>query len=125
MCGICGAVGNVREGKQVIANMMKAIDHRRPDGGDCYVTEDVILGFRRLSIIDQEAGMQLMFNEDKSKVLVFNGEIYNYKQLRLILKQKGHNFQTASDSEVLVHGYEEFNKDILKKIKLQDKFQVK
>lgn len=116
MCGICGAVGNVREGKQVIANMMKAIEHRGPDGGDCYVTEDVILGFRRLSIIDQEAGMQPMFNEDKSKVLVFNGEIYNYKQLRLILKQKGHNFQTASDSEVLVHGYEEFNKDILKKL---------
>lgn len=116
MCGICGAVGNVRGGKQVISNMMKAIEHRGPDGGDCYVTEGVMLGFQRLSIIDQEAGMQPMFNEDKSKVLVFNGEIYNYKQLRAILEQKGHNFQTASDSEVLVHGYEEFNIDILNEL---------
>lgn len=116
MCGICGAVGNVREGKQVITNMMKAIEHRGPDGGDCYVTKDIMLGFRRLSIIDHEAGMQPMFNEDKSKVLVFNGEIYNYMQLRSMLKEKGHKFQTASDSEVLVHGYEEFNKDILKKL---------
>lgn len=116
MCGICGAVGKVKEGKKVIENMMKVIEHRGPDGGDSYVTDDVMLGFRRLSIIDQEAGMQPMFNEDRSKVLVFNGEIYNYKELRSMLEQKGHIFQTASDSEVLIHGYEEYNKDILEKL---------
>ena len=91
--------------------------HRGPDDADYYVDEDISLGFRRLSIIDLEGGRQPILNEDKSLVLMFNGEIYNYQSLRKELIEKGHIFTTKTDSEVLIHGYEEFGKGLLTKLR--------
>ena len=97
--------------------MADRIAHRGPDQDEYYVDDKVSLGFRRLSIIDLEGGSQPIFNEDKTKVLVFNGEIYNYQSLREELLQKGHIFSTNTDSEVLLHGYEEYGKDLLPKLR--------
>lgn len=116
MCGICGAVGHIEEKEQVLADMMQTLYHRGPDGGDSYLADSVMLGFRRLSIIDLNTGMQPMLNEDRSMALVFNGEIYNYMSLRAELKEWGHTFQSVSDSEVLLHGYEEFREKLLEKL---------
>ena len=117
MCGICGMIGDTKEKEQVLDRMMKVMEHRGPDGGDTYVSEGALLGFRRLSIIDLDTGMQPMLNEDGSMALVFNGELYNYQTLRKVLKQKGHVFRNSSDSEVLLHGYEEYQKELLGKLR--------
>ena len=106
-------IGETKDKEQVLARMMKVMEHRGPDGGDTYVSDGALLGFRRLSIIDLDTGMQPMLNEDGSMALVFNGEIYNYQALRKVLKQKGHEFRNLSDSEVLLHGYEEYGKELL------------
>ena len=82
MCGICGIIGDAEKKEEVLERMMEAIRHRGPDGGDAYLSRNAALGFRRLSIIDLEQGMQPMYNETGSKVLLFNGEIYNYRELR-------------------------------------------
>lgn len=97
---------------------MNTIVHRGPDSGGVYADEQVTLGFRRLMIIDlsQEAS-QPMYNEDKSCVLVFNGEIYNFKELREELRAKGHRFASNTDSEVLIHGYEEYGVQLLRKLR--------
>lgn len=97
--------------------MADRIIHRGPDQDDYYVDGDISLGFRRLSIIDLEGGSQPILNEDGSKVLVFNGEIYNYQEIREDLIKKGHIFKTHSDSETILHGYEEYGKDILSKLR--------
>ena len=117
MCGICGMIGETKDKEQVLARMMKVMEHRGPDGGDTYVSDGALLGFRRLSIIDLDTGMQPMLNEDGTMALVFNGEIYNYQALRKVLKQKGHEFRNSSDSEVLIHGYEEYGKELLGKLR--------
>lgn len=117
MCGICGMIGNAEDKENVLKQMMKAIEHRGPDGSESYISKRAALGFQRLSIIDLDTGMQPMFNEDGSKALVFNGEIYNYWILKEMLTQKGHTFKTTSDSEVLVHGYEEFGTGLLLKLR--------
>lgn len=117
MCGICGIIGEAAEKKEVLQRMMEVIRHRGPDGGDSYLSPKAALGFRRLSIIDLEQGMQPMYNEDKTKVLVFNGEIYNYRKLREELVKKGHVFSNEADSEVLLHGYEEYGTDLLQKLR--------
>ncbi len=117
MCGICGIIGSTDDRENILKHMMKAIEHRGPDGSESYISKRAALGFQRLSIIDLDTGMQPMFNEDGSKALVFNGEIYNYWILRDMLIQKGHAFQTDSDSEVLLHGYEEFGTDLLIKLR--------
>lgn len=117
MCGICGVVGNVKEREQVISRMMKVMEHRGPDGGDTYYSGEAALGFRRLSIIDLDTGMQPILNEDGDMALVFNGEIYNYRILRCMLEQKGHKFCSDSDSEVLIHGYEEYGHELLEKLR--------
>lgn len=117
MCGICGIVGEVSGREETLERMMRSIEHRGPDGGESYVSKEAALGFRRLSIIDLDTGMQPMFNEDGRRALVFNGEIYNYRILREMLVQKGHVFKTLSDSEVILHGYEEFGADILFKLR--------
>ncbi|EOS69266.1 asparagine synthase (glutamine-hydrolyzing) [Lachnospiraceae bacterium MD308] len=117
MCGICGIIGNVENKEQILQGMMKAIRHRGPDGGESYVAKEAALGFQRLSIIDLDTGMQPMFNEEGNKALVFNGEIYNYWILKDMLVQKGHIFQTTSDSEILLHGYEEFGEGMLLKLR--------
>ena len=81
MCGICGFIGDTTEKKDVLEAMMRAIRHRGPDGSDAYLSGKAALGFQRLSIIDLDRGMQPMYNETGDKVLVFNGEIYNYRAL--------------------------------------------
>jgi asparagine synthase (glutamine-hydrolysing) len=113
MCGYVGFTNNIKEADSILKEMMDTIKHRGPDGEDKYVDEDIALGHRRLSIIDLEQGSQPMYNEDNSKVLVFNGEIYNYKEVREDLKKAGHIFKTKSDSEVLIHGYEEYGPEFL------------
>lgn len=111
MCGIVGYIGNKQYDEVVIGNMLDKIKHRGPDGKEIYLEEGVGLGFARLSIIDLQNGMQPIFNEERNLVLIFNGEIYNYQELREELCIKGHSFRTNTDSEVLVHGYEEYGEE--------------
>ena len=118
MCGICGFVGNQRVKREdILEEMMEAIRHRGPDDGGSWIRGDAALGFRRLSIIDLENGAQPMENEAGDKVLVFNGEIYNYRELREELTGAGHVFVTRSDTEVLIHGYEEWGEEMLGRLR--------
>ena len=118
MCGIVGFTG-MRAGREAILKAMTdAIAHRGPDGeGSCFGS-GVALGHRRLSIIDLAGGAQPMFNEDKNLAVVFNGEIYNFMELRAQLVEAGHTFSTDhSDTEVLLHGYEEWGEGMLAKLR--------
>lgn len=121
---MCGFAGFLMEGdapaydpQRVIRKMADRIRHRGPDQDDYYVDERAALGFRRLSIIDLDGGSQPILNEDGTKVLVFNGEIYNYRELREDLLNKGHVFRTRTDSEVLLHGYEEYGPALLDRLR--------
>ena len=114
MCGICGFTGKLPDSKEVLTRMMDRIIHRGPDSAGQFITDKAAWGFRRLSIIDLDHGSQPMFNEDNSIVIVFNGEIYNFMTLREELKAKGHVFRNNSDTEVLVHGYEEWGTELPK-----------
>lgn len=118
MCGLCGFTGEVVDREEVIRNMTRVITHRGPDS-DGFFTEDdgISMGFRRLSIIDLEQGSQPIYNEDGTLVLMFNGEIYNYQKLRAELMEKGHTFSTQTDSEVLVHGFEEWGEALLNRLR--------
>ena len=116
MCGIVGLVTK-KEKENTIKLMSDRIKHRGPDGDGYFIDGDVALGHRRLSIIDLSTGDQPMFNEDGSVVTVFNGEIYNYQQLKEELIALGHDFKTKSDTEVLVHGYEEWHTDLPKHLR--------
>ncbi len=110
MCGICGYAGwpAPAEGAEtLLGTMTDALRHRGPDSAGHLVDADVALGMRRLRVIDLETGDQPLFNEDRSVATVFNGEIYNYRELRRELEGKGHRFRTRSDTEVIVHLYEE------------------
>lgn len=124
MCGICGIIGEVAKKEEVLECMMRAIRHRGPDGSDAYLSRKAALGFQRLSIIDLDQGMQPMYNETGSKVLLFNGEIYNYRELRAELLEKGHIFRSESDSEVLLHGYEEYGAGLLQGLRGMFSFAV-
>ena len=117
MCGFAGFTNYIKDNGTILERMMDRIVHRGPDSAGKYVDEDIALGFRRLSIIDLEEGHQPMFNEDETMVLVFNGEIYNFKDLRAELIEKGHTFKNHADSEVLVHGYEEWGKDLVARLR--------
>ena len=118
MCGFTGFTGKLDDKETVLTNMMNTIIHRGPDSSGMYCDEDMALGFRRLSIIDvTESGDQPLYNEDHSKVLVFNGEIYNYQELRRELIEAGHVFKTNTDSETLIHGYEEWGTMLLKRLR--------
>lgn len=111
MCGICGFFGF--EDKKLITEMTDLLSHRGPDNSGQFIDKNICLGHRRLSIIDlSEKGKQPMFNEDGSICIVFNGEIYNYKELREILKQKGHRFNSKTDTEVIIHAYEEYGYNV-------------
>ena len=118
MCGFAGFVGEVEDREQVLVNMMNTIIHRGPDSEGKYVDEDAALGFRRLSIIDlSSVGDQPLYNEDRSLVLVFNGEIYNYQELREELAAAGHVFVSNTDSETLVHGFEEWGESLVDRLR--------
>lgn len=118
MCGFVGFTNKINDASIVLGKMMDRIRHRGPDSDGKYVDEQVAMGFRRLSIIDlSDKGSQPIFNEDKSIVITFNGEIYNYQDLRAELLEKGHSFYTQTDTEVLVHGYEEWGVDMLNKLR--------
>ena len=117
MCGFVGFCDDSKNKKKIIRDMADIIKHRGPDSDGYYVDNNIALGFRRLSIIDLDKGSQPIFNEDKDKVIVFNGEIYNYKEIREQLKSKGHKFSTNTDTEVILHGYEEYKEDILNKLR--------
>ncbi|MDO4272323.1 MAG: asparagine synthase (glutamine-hydrolyzing) [Eubacteriales bacterium] len=124
MCGICGFVGRKKEKNKILHDMMKVIDHRGPDSNGTHITEEVALGFCRLSIIDLEDGNQPMNNEKGDLTLIFNGEIYNYRKLREELMKEGHHFATHSDSEVLLHGLESYGKDLLDRLRGMFAFAV-
>src|SRR6185503_1973255 len=110
MCGIAGIVS--LEGRPVfereVRDMCCSIAHRGPDDDGFYLKPEVGLGMRRLSIIDLDSGRQPVPNEDGSVWVVFNGEIYNYQDLRRDLEQRGHVFSTRTDTETIVHLYEEY-----------------
>jgi len=117
MCGIAGFTGNIDNRADVVTRMSDSIVHRGPDSAGLYSDDDISIGFRRLSFIDLADGTQPIFNEEKNLVVVLNGEIYNYKPLRDELMQKGHTFYTKSDTEVLVHLYEEHGAAMLDKLR--------
>lgn len=125
MCGIAGFSGNIDGNKnEILKKMTDKIAHRGPDQEGFYINDDVALGFRRLSIIDLNNGSQPMFNENKDIAIVFNGEIYNHLSLREELKNKGHIFANNSDTEVLVHGYEEYGVDLLYRLRGMFAFMI-
>ena len=117
MCGIAGIVTKRENRKEIIEGMSKRIEHRGPDGEGYFFDGDVALAHRRLSIIDLSTGNQPMFNEDDTIVTVYNGEIYNYVELREKLVASGHKFKTKSDTEVLLHGFEEWHTDLPKHLR--------
>ena len=117
MCGICGVIGLGRSPAPLdpsrLDRMTDAMSHRGPDDRGVFIDPPVGLGMRRLSIIDLACGQQPMHNEDRSVCVVFNGEIYNFAGLRRQLIESGHRFATASDTEVIVHGYEQWGTGVL------------
>lgn len=115
MCGFVGFIDSNKKKKSIIKKMAERISHRGPDGEEYYIDPTIALAHRRLSIIDLSTGSQPMFNEDKSLVVVFNGEIYNYQELKKELSN--HTFKTKADTEVLLHGYEEWGVELLKKLR--------
>lgn len=119
MCGIVGFVnkdGRLAE-RAVLERMNEAIIHRGPDDDGFYIQENVALAMRRLSIIDLASGKQPIHNSDKTKWIVFNGEIYNYRDLRADLEKRGHKFYTRSDTEAIIHLYDEFGADCLQNLR--------
>lgn len=119
MCGFVGFIDKLNrdEKQKTIKLMADRIIHRGPDQEGYYIDDNIALGHRRLSIIDLASGTQPMFNEDKSIVVVYNGEIYNYQEIKKELETKGHKFATNSDTEVLVHGYEEYREELFNKLR--------
>ena len=114
MCGIAGFIDKergVEDAEHLIDSMCKVIRHRGPDEQGVWVGDEAALGMRRLSIIDLAGGQQPIFNEDRSILVVFNGEIYNYRNLQKDLQEKGHHFSTNCDTETIVHAYEEYGDD--------------
>ncbi len=117
MCGFVGYINKEKNKKDNIKKMADLIAHRGPDSEGYYCDENIALGFRRLSIIDLKGGSQPIYNEDSTKVIVFNGEIYNFQELKKDLIEKGHKFSTNTDTEVILHGYEEYKEEVLNKLR--------
>ena len=120
MCGFVGFLDRreAAEKKKILAPMMNRIVHRGPDMAGDFADDAIALGFRRLSIIDlSQAAAQPMVNEDGTVVVVFNGEIYNFAELRDILLAEGHVFKSHTDTEVLVHGYEAWGEGLVAKLR--------
>ena len=118
MCGIAGFFGDFDKDQSVntLKQMLTRIKHRGPDQSGIYLSDNIGLGSVRLSIIDLSTGTMPLSNSDESLWIVFNGEIFNYIELREELIQKNHTFKTTSDTEVIVHLYEEYGPDFLKKV---------
>ncbi len=119
MCGIAGWVGDADPAgrESAVRDMCDAMVHRGPDDSGFWSGTGATLGMRRLSIIDLAGGHQPVFSEDRTVVVVFNGEIYNFRELRTLLETRGHRFSTQSDTEVIVHGYEEFGDAIVERLR--------
>jgi len=119
MCGICGIYNFDGQpvDKELLQRMNNTLVHRGPDGEGYFIESNIGLGHRRLSIIDLEGGKQPMGNEDGSIQVVFNGEIYNFQELRKELRNKGHSFSTRTDTEVIVHLYEEYGEKCVEKLR--------
>src|SRR5947209_5671764 len=122
MCGIVGFVGGVKhrdkeERAVILSSMCSSIRHRGPDDQGMIVNDSVALGMRRLSIIDLAGGHQPMSSEDGSVTIVFNGEIYNYRELQRDLETRGHVFMTSSDTEAILHAYEEYGAECVKRLR--------
>ncbi|HEX4643862.1 MAG TPA: asparagine synthase (glutamine-hydrolyzing) [Candidatus Acidoferrales bacterium] len=119
MCGICGVIGIQRPeaAEEITRRMMGALQHRGPDEDGILVAPSASLGMRRLSIIDLPGGHQPVFNESGNVAVVYNGEIYNFAQLRKTLEARGHSFRTHSDTEVVVHAYEEWGENCLREFR--------
>lgn len=119
MCGIVGFVSKNSNSadRSILEKMNAAITHRGPDDDGFYLNEGVALGMRRLSIIDLAGGKQPIHNADKTKWIVFNGEIYNYRELRDDLEKRGHRFYTNSDTEAIIHLYDEYGADCLEHLR--------
>lgn len=121
MCGFVGFTdfkAGISSKNEILSKMMDRIVHRGPDMSGEYIDGDVALGFRRLSIIDlSEGACQPLYNEDKTVAVIFNGEIYNFQSIRKELIEAGHTFVTEGDSEVLVHAYEQYGVEMLKKLR--------
>src|SRR5207244_7058174 len=119
MCGIAGIVSGAHEeiDSTTIHQMCQSMVHRGPDDEGIFVKKGAGLGMRRLSIIDLAGGHQPVFNEDRSVWIVFNGEIYNFPELRPELESRGHRFYTHTDTEVIVHLYEELGSDCVNKLR--------
>lgn len=127
MCGIAGYIKNSRVNDQdheIIIGMNNKLLHRGPDSQNSHLFDNVVLGFTRLSIIGLNNGMQPIYNEDKSLVLICNGEVFNYIELKKELQKRGHVFSTESDVEVILHLYEEFGADLLNKLNGQFAFAI-
>lgn len=124
MCGIAGIIGNPRQKKEIIHKMVDAITHRGPDDDGFFSDTAVAFGMRRLSIIDLGGGKQPITNEAGNLIVVFNGEIYNYQELYDELREKGHHFKTKSDTEVLVHLYEEEGEAMLSRLRGMFAFSI-
>ncbi|MDQ6595281.1 asparagine synthase (glutamine-hydrolyzing) [Bacillus salipaludis] len=127
MCGFVGFADTSTTVDKVttVNNMMDTIIHRGPDSGGVFTDDRVAFGFRRLSIIDlSDEASQPMYNEDNSVVLIFNGEIYNFEEIRKDLVAKGHQFRSHTDSEVILHGYEEYGVDLLQKVRGMFAFSI-
>ena len=114
MCGICGALGF--EDTSMLGEMASCISNRGPDSLGTHTDDGVMLANQRLSIIDLEGGDQPIYNEDGDVVVIYNGEIYNFRELRSELEDKGHRFSTETDTEVIVHGYEEFGNGVFERL---------
>lgn len=119
MCGFVGFVDNrkKKEKEIIIKKMADMIKHRGPDSDGYYSDDNIALGFRRLSIIDLDGGTQPIYNANKDMLIVFNGEIYNYKEIKEELVKKGYKFCTKTDTEVILHGYEEYKEEVLSKLR--------
>jgi asparagine synthase (glutamine-hydrolysing) len=119
MCGICGVIGIQRSelAEEITRRMMGALWHRGPDEDGLLLAPSAALGMRRLSIIDLPGGRQPVFNETNDVAVLYNGEIYNFPQLRQALENRGHTFRTHSDTEVVVHAYEEWGENCLREFR--------
>ena len=125
MCGIAGFINYKKEQqKDLLQKGLQQIVHRGPDDEGVYVQPDFVMGMRRLSIIDIAHGTQPIYNEDETVAVVFNGEIYNHLELRAQLVDKGHVFKTNSDTECLVHGYEEWGNELPKHLRGMFAFSI-